>query len=186
VVLLLSTHAQPIGFPCQLVDVVPRQNGPIQEEIQSSPMHKEYTTYMRGIDVADQLRASYSCQVRTHKWWHHIFYLLVDMTFVNMYIMYLSILARERIKKVPITHLQFRTQMCQALLQNWKGRDWGERPLLSHVPVVCCPSYYHKRRDCFVCGKKTNFFCYLCDHKFMYVKCGCYEIAHTPPYCGRN
>jgi hypothetical protein len=54
-VLLLSIHIQPIGFPCQPMDVVPRQNGAIQEEIQSSPMHKEYITYMHGVDVADQL-----------------------------------------------------------------------------------------------------------------------------------
>jgi hypothetical protein len=42
--LLISTHAQPIGFPCKPVDVVPRRNGAIREDIQSSPMHKEYTT----------------------------------------------------------------------------------------------------------------------------------------------
>jgi hypothetical protein len=59
-VLLLSTNAQPIGFPCRPVDVVPRRNGAIREDIHSLPMHKEYTTYMCGVDVADQLRASYS------------------------------------------------------------------------------------------------------------------------------
>jgi hypothetical protein len=185
-VLLLSTHVQPIGFPCQPVDVVPRRNGAIRDEIQSSPMHKEYTTYMRGVDVADQLRASYSCQVRTHKWWHRIFYFLLDMTIVNMYIMYLSILDWQRQKKVPITHLQFRTELCRALLQNWNGRERGDKPILPRVPVVCCPSYHQKRRDCFLCGKKTNFFCYLCDCKFMCVKHGCYEIAHTPPHFGRT
>jgi hypothetical protein len=157
-VLLLSSHAQPIGFPCQPVDVVPHRNGAIRDEIHSSPMHKEYTTYMRGVDVADQLRASYSCQVRSHKWWHCIFYFLLDMTIVNMYIMYLSILGRQRLRKVPITHLQFRTELCHALLQNWNRRDRGERPILANVPVVCCPSYNRKRRKCFLCGKKTNFF----------------------------
>jgi hypothetical protein len=119
---LISTHAQPTGFPCQPVDVVPHRNGAIWEDIHSSPMHKEYTTYMRGIDVADQLRASYSYQVRSHKWWHRIFYFLLDMTIVNMYIMYLSILGRQRVQKVPITHLQFRSELCRALLQNWQGR----------------------------------------------------------------
>jgi hypothetical protein len=157
-VLLLSSHAQPIGFPCQPVDVVPHRNGAIRDEIHSSPMHKEYTTYMRGVDVADQLRASYSCQVRSHKWWHCIFYFLLDMTIVNMYIMYLSILGRQRLRKVPITHLQFRTELCHALIQNWNRRDRGERPILANVPVVCCPSYNRKRRKCFLCGKKTNFF----------------------------
>jgi hypothetical protein len=54
-VLLISTHAQSIGFPCQPVDVVPCRNSAIREDIHSSPMHKEYTTYMRGVDVVDQL-----------------------------------------------------------------------------------------------------------------------------------
>jgi hypothetical protein len=185
-VLLISTHAQPIGFPFQPVDVVPRRNGAIREDIQSSPMHKEYTTYMCGVDVADQLRASYSCQVRSHKWWHRIFYFLLDMTIVNMYIMYLSILKRQRVRKVPITHLQFRSELCSALLQNWGGRETTTKPILVRPPIVCCPSYHHKRRRCFLCGKKTNYFCYLCDCKFICVKSGCYEIAHTPPHFGRT
>ena len=165
------------------MDLVPRQNGPIKEEIQSCPMHKEYTTYMHGVDVADQLWASYSCQVRSHKWWHRMFYFLVDMIFVNMYT---SILWCEKIKKVPITHLQFCTKMYRALLQNWNGRKRAQRPILTRAVVVCCPSYHNKRRDCFLCGKKTNIFCYLCDCKFMCIKRGCYEIAHTLLYSRRN
>jgi hypothetical protein len=73
-VLLLSTYAMPIGYPCVKVDTVPHQNGAIREDVMTSPMHLEYTTHMRGIDVADQLRASYSCQTRSHKWWHRVFY----------------------------------------------------------------------------------------------------------------
>jgi hypothetical protein len=140
---------------------------------------------MRGIDIADQLRASYSCQVWNHKWWYRIFYFLLDMTVVNMYIMYLSILRTRRVRKVPITHLQFRTELCSTLLQNWQGRKRTNRPTLPRLPVVCCPSYNKKWKDCFICGKKTNFFYYLCDCKFMCIKHGCYEKAHTPPNYGR-
>jgi hypothetical protein len=61
-VLLISTHANPIGFPCVPRDEVPCRNGPVREKIPTSPMLLEYTTYMRGVDVADQLRASYSSQ----------------------------------------------------------------------------------------------------------------------------
>jgi hypothetical protein len=69
-ILLLSTHAIPIGYPCMLVSTVPRRNGADREDVMASPIHLEYTTHMRGVDVADQLRASYSTQNRTHKWWH--------------------------------------------------------------------------------------------------------------------
>jgi hypothetical protein len=89
-------------------------------------------------------------------------------------------------RKVPISHLQFRTELCRILLQNWEGKERTNRPILSRVPIVCCPSYHHKKRDCCICGKKTNFFCYKCDCKFMCIKHGCYEIAHTPPNFGRH
>jgi hypothetical protein len=69
-VLLLSTHAIRIGYPCMPVPTVPRRNGAERENIMTLPVYLEYTTHMRGVDVADQLRASYSTQNRTHKWWH--------------------------------------------------------------------------------------------------------------------
>jgi hypothetical protein len=61
-VLLISTHAMPIGYPYVPRDEVPRHNGAIREFVGTSPMLHDYTTYMRGVDVADQLRASYSSQ----------------------------------------------------------------------------------------------------------------------------
>ena len=61
-VLLLSTHAMPIKAPCEKVVVsVPRCNGTVRKLIQTSSVLKEYTTHMRGVDVADQLHASYNC-----------------------------------------------------------------------------------------------------------------------------
>jgi hypothetical protein len=64
-ILLISTHAMPIQFPCihpTSITTVPRRNGVEREIIQTSLVYLEYTTHMRGVDVADQLRASYSCQ----------------------------------------------------------------------------------------------------------------------------
>jgi hypothetical protein len=64
-VLLISTHAIPIQAPCihpKFLTSVPRRNGPVRELVHTSPIHLEYTTRMRGVDVVDQLRALYSCQ----------------------------------------------------------------------------------------------------------------------------
>jgi hypothetical protein len=124
-VLLISTHAVPVQAPCTHPDFlakVPRRNGAVRDEIHTLSIHAEYTTYMRGVDVADPLRASYSCQTRSHKWWHRVFFFLINTTVVNMYIIYLSLLRRQREPTRPMTHLQFKTQLCQALLQNWPGR----------------------------------------------------------------
>jgi hypothetical protein len=69
-VLLISTHAIPVQAPCihlKLLTTVPRRNGADWDSVPTSPIHLEYTTHMRGVDVADQLRASYSWQTRLHK-----------------------------------------------------------------------------------------------------------------------
>jgi hypothetical protein len=71
-VLLISTHALPICFPCMPVHIVPWRNGAVREIVPMSPMLVDYTTSMRGVDVAYQLQASYSSQSHSHKWWHRI------------------------------------------------------------------------------------------------------------------
>jgi hypothetical protein len=62
----------------------------VREAIPTSSMHVEYTTPMYGVDVADQLRTSYNIQNRSLKWWHRIFFFLLDMTVVNMFIIYVA------------------------------------------------------------------------------------------------
>ena len=64
-VLLISMHAIPIGYPYMPVDTVPRRHNTIREGIQTSPILVEYSIFMRGIDVVDQLHASYSSQTRS-------------------------------------------------------------------------------------------------------------------------
>jgi hypothetical protein len=89
-VLFLSTHALLIRFPCVLVPMVPKRNGAVREDIMTSPMHLQYTTHIRGVDVANQLRALYSTQNWTHKCGTTFFFFLLDMTIVNMFIIYLA------------------------------------------------------------------------------------------------
>ena len=61
-ILLLSTHNMPIQAPCERPLVsIPRRRGAMREMILTSPVLKEYTTFMWGMDVADQLCVSYSC-----------------------------------------------------------------------------------------------------------------------------
>jgi hypothetical protein len=104
-----------------LCDEVPQCNGAIREFIAISPMLCEYTTYMRGVDVADELWASYSSQTRSHKWWHWIFWFLIDITEVNMYVMHLSrtVEGRKPILQ-PMFHLQFKTALAEVLLRSWE------------------------------------------------------------------
>lgn len=50
-VLLLSTHAPSICHPAMRLPMVPQKNGAEQDRIPTSPMHMEYTIYMRHVDV---------------------------------------------------------------------------------------------------------------------------------------
>jgi hypothetical protein len=121
-VLLISTHAMPVGYPCEPVITVPRRNGPTHEDIHTSLVHHEYTTHMRGVDVADQLRTSYTSQTCSHKWWHWVWHFLLDLSEVNMFILYMAILKELEGEYIPISHLQFKSELCDALTAEWRGR----------------------------------------------------------------
>jgi hypothetical protein len=73
-VLLISTHAPPITSGNPMDCTVPRRNGAARPDIPTSPVLKEYTKNMRGVDVADHLRGNYTSLTRTHKWWHRVFH----------------------------------------------------------------------------------------------------------------
>jgi hypothetical protein len=161
-VLLLSTHALPIGFPCMPQDKVPCRNGAVWEDIPTSPVLSEYTKYMRGIDVADQLRASYSSLSQSHKWWQWVFLAMLDITEINMYIMHLSRFREgPHPTRRPLTHLQFKTVLCEALLEGWTQQsDLGNELLVDH-PSIHMPSHTHLRRLCIVCKLRfPHTYCY--------------------------
>jgi hypothetical protein len=179
-VLLLSTYAIPIGYPCMHVPIVPRRNGVERENIMTSPMHLEYTTHMQGVDVADQLRASYSTQNRTHKWWHRIFFFLLDTTVVNMYMIYL--VECKRRSKPLVTHLQFRVELCEALLQQWRSLRAPKPPRRRGYYY---PVFTELWKPCVVCNGpgmspvvRPGTYCSWCDNKYMCFRKGCYKEYH--------
>jgi hypothetical protein len=178
-VFMLSTHALPMAFPCEIVEV-PRRCGSVKNMIKTSPIHKEYTTYMRGVDVADQLRGSYSCQVRSHKWWHRLFYFLIDTTVVNMWILHKTILKQHDRPKDVLTHFKFIMSLCKSLTKNWGGQKLCVLLLVDDIPRIHCPLKSHLRRRCVLCKKRTNAFCVMCGSRWICYTRGCYEKVHHP------
>lgn len=49
---------------------------------------KDNNKYMGGVDHADRLRALYNVDRKSKKWWLRIFWGLLDITFVNAYVIY--------------------------------------------------------------------------------------------------
>jgi hypothetical protein len=151
----------------------------VREDIMTSPIHLEYTTHMRGVDVADQLRASYNMQNRTHKWQHRIFFILLDMTVVNMFIIYLAEYKRRSQK--PVSHLQFRVKLCEALLHGWEPQKHPAHPLSRSY---CYSVFTELQKPCVACNGPRMIpiirpkIYYAGCNKYMCFKKGYYKEYH--------
>ena len=181
-----STHAMPFQAPCEWPIVsVPHRRSAVCENIQTSTVLEEYTQFMCGVDVADQLRASYSCQVPSHKWWHRIFFFLLEVIVVNMYIIYLDSFTNvkwERTQETPMTHFQFKQSMSEALLADLvlRNREPQDLPLVLERPVICTPTNSKQQRRCVVCNNvEPHWYCHKCGDKWMCLCRGCFERWHT-------
>lgn len=64
---------------------------------------------MGGVDHADRLRAAYGVNRKSKKWWHRIFWGVLDIMFVNAFVVY-----KERHETIPL--LEFRRLVVQGLL----------------------------------------------------------------------
>lgn len=49
---------------------------------------KDYNINMGGVDLADRYRALYQVDRKSKKWWQRLFWGLLDVTFVNSYVVY--------------------------------------------------------------------------------------------------
>jgi hypothetical protein len=92
-------------------DEVLQRNGLFRGKIPTSSVLLVYITFIRGVDIIDQVRALYSSLSRSHKWWHWIFLALLDIMEVNMYIMYLDHCKQGPNSVIhPMMHLRFKNK----------------------------------------------------------------------------
>ena len=166
VVFLISTHALPIQAPCEFpILIVPRVRGIMRVDICTSPLLLKYTIDMWKKDVTNQLHALYSFYIHSHKWWHCIFFFLLNLIVVNIYIIHLhcfEILCCEWRQQTPMTYLRFKLGLCHVLLNGWAIRIPIPHDLVPNKrPLICTFTYSTIRRPCSVYYvKKPNFLCY--------------------------
>lgn len=70
---------------------------------------KDYNAYMGGVDTADRLRALYCVDRKSPKWWHRIFWGVLDIAFVNAYVVHGLIIEKSTVK-------DFRRSVAQGLM----------------------------------------------------------------------
>jgi hypothetical protein len=135
---------------------------------------------MCRVDVADHVRSNYSCQARTHKWWHCVFFFLLDLTTTNMYVMYLDLWKKHGTDARPLTHVQFLNEMYKSLTQNSPNEDDIGVLELPYVPHIHVPTFTTVQRRCVTCKERCQYYCYLCNCQFYCFYKGCWEKKHTP------
>ncbi|XP_046987055.1 piggyBac transposable element-derived protein 4-like [Schistocerca americana] len=71
----------------------------------------DYNAHMNNVDKFDQLKKSYEISRRSKKWWHRIFFHLLDVSIVNSYIIWKELGDREK-----MTAKVFRMSILQSLV----------------------------------------------------------------------
>lgn len=139
-----------------------------EKNVPFTPIHLAYTTYMRGVDVCDHLRGVYSFQIPSKKWWHKLFFFLVDRAMVNSWMLHKYFACYT--SNSHLSHLDFIKglakgfmwdyQIAQGVVSIFNKRPSGHR--LVKIDGV--------ERKCKFCGSKTrmSFICPGCREVFLH------------------
>lgn len=80
-------------------------------EIMCPDIVPDYNNNISGVDHAHQLRSTYGLGRLSKKWWHRIFWGLLDITFVNAYVVYCNLFDH-------VTLLEFRRSIALGLINS--------------------------------------------------------------------
>lgn len=78
--------------------VLRKQKNGTKSTVICSRSVKDYNVYMGGVDTADRLRALYCVDRKSPKWWHRIFWGVLDIAFVNAYVVHGFIIEKSTVK----------------------------------------------------------------------------------------
>ncbi|XP_070000311.1 piggyBac transposable element-derived protein 4-like [Penaeus vannamei] len=115
-----------------MVDLPPNRRGIVRTKPQAVV---DYNVGKKGVDLADQLAASYSTTRRTNKWYQNVFYHLLDMAVVNAFVVH-------RALGGTLTQLEFRLEIIANFLD--QPPAYGRRSGL-RTPPAATPSPPRRR-----------------------------------------
>ena len=99
---MLSTECS-----AQMVTVPSRHSGAAAQE-KPTAVHT-YNQNMNGVDISDQYTATYPFTRKTIKWWHKVFFWLIDLSVTNSYALY------REMEQNRIPHIAYRRSIVEAL-----------------------------------------------------------------------
>ena len=134
----LPTSAGEIG---QVLQWFTEAGAKIQKLINRPPAVKFYNMYMGAVDLFDQLRSYIKLDLPCNKFWHPMFWFVVESALVNSWVLYKA--TRES-ASLPLeyTHLQFRKSIAMALAAQWEAMGCRRQVATAQSPT----SMYKKTR----------------------------------------
>lgn len=125
----------------------------------------DYTRSMGGVDKFNHLKSSYSSSRRSKKWWHRLFYFLLDASLVNSYILYV-----DNHNVARNSHLEIRLRIARGLIGGFCSKkrklqsSWVARKKENRIPQEIrttnvgthMPEKGETYRRCKHCSTKTN------------------------------
>ncbi|CAF4506482.1 unnamed protein product [Rotaria sp. Silwood2] len=174
-----------------------------QTQVEKPTCVYEYNNTMGGVDMTDQLMATYSIPRKgLKKYYKKIFMILLDLSILNSYHLY-KVKTQQTSNNV-MTQLQFRIALVRSLLEQnlqdnlpghlvKRGRPSNEptpaRLVSRHFPSLIPPTENKQRpaRRCYVCShtenksnrtrRESRFECTICNVG-LYVD-PCFRVYHT-------
>jgi Transposase IS4 len=114
-VTLLSTFA---GSPPTSEATCWNRKTSAYEKISCPNIVSVYNKHMGGVDLIDLLIGLYRNKIRSKKWYHRLFFHMVDMTVINAWLLYRrQLLASESSVKAMSLH-EFKADLAEALCRN--------------------------------------------------------------------
>ena len=145
-------------------------------------------TLEQEVDLSDAKRKVYSCTRRSKKWWHRLFYFIVDTCIVNALIIH-----NENSHTTKINQEEFRLELARELLALYSSRKHhkrGRASLEGNPSTIFKEQHFIDKlavpQQCRVCSKngvrkRTTFGCKDCNSQEPLPLCitPCYRLHHT-------
>jgi hypothetical protein len=97
-----------------------RRSGPNVLEITQPALAADYNAHYKGVDICDQHCSLYMPEFKTRRWYTNVFLQLFSFSMVNARQLYN--MRRESLNEAPLTNLQFRHALADALIGDFCAR----------------------------------------------------------------
>ena len=103
----------------------------VQREIPRPPAVRSYNLYMGAVDMFDQYRSYVQIDVRSRKYWHPIFWFIVEAALINSWLLYK---ASRQLALLPVeyTLFTFRKSIALALAAEYSN---GKKMVAKTAPA---------------------------------------------------